>query len=176
MPKTKQKKQQDLVILSDKLSKAKSVVFANYQGLTMGQLSDLRNQIRPQGGEFTIAKNNLLEIAFKNSNTEISEPTALKGPTAILISYEDEVLPLKTLTKVFNDTQVGTVKGGLLSGLFIPAAKVNQLATLPSQQQLRGQVVGTLGAPLYGIVGVLQANLRNLVYALDQIRKQKGGE
>jgi len=63
-----------------------------------------------------------------------------------------------------------------MAGEFIDEYKVNRLATLPSKDELRAKVVGTLGAPLYGIVGVLQANLRNLVYALDQIRISRGGE
>jgi large subunit ribosomal protein L10 len=176
MPKTRQQKENTVAQLSDKLSQAKSVVFTNYQGLTMSQLSDLRKQIRSQGGEYTITKNNLLKLVFKNNNTEISDTSALEGPTALLISFEDEVLPIKTLAKAFKELQIGEVKGGLLSNKFLAAAKVNQLATLPSQDELRAKVVGALGGPLYGIVGVLQANLRNLVYALDQVRRQKGGE
>lgn len=176
MPKTKQQKQETVTELSDKLARAKSVVFTNYQGLTMSQLSELRNKVRPQGSEYTVAKNNLLKRIFKDSKMEIADGSALEGPTAILMNYEDEVLPIKTVTQIFKDIQVGAVKGGLLNGEFIAAGKVNQLATLPSRDELRAKVVGGLGAPLYGIVGVLQANLRNIVYVVDQIRKQKGGE
>jgi large subunit ribosomal protein L10 len=176
MPKTRQQKDTTMVELTEKFGKAKSVVFTNYQGLTMSQLSDLRRQIRPLGGEYTVAKNNLLKIVFKNTDIKIDDAAAVEGPTAILLSYDDEILPIKTITKAFKELQVGSVKGGLLGTEFLAAAKINQLATLPSKDEMRAKVVGTMAAPLYGIVGVLQANLRNLVYALDQVRIAKGGE
>lgn len=176
MPKTRQQKEQSVADLTDKLSKAKSVIFTNYQGMTMSQLSDLRKTLREQNAEFSITKNNLLNLALKNSQLDLADDAVLTGATATLFSFEDEILPLKTVTKAFKDNQVGELKGGLLNGEALSAAKVTQLSTLPSKDELRGKVVGTLGAPLYGIVGVLQGNLRNLVYALDQIRISKGGE
>lgn len=176
MPKTRQQKEQSVTKLTDKLAKAKSVVFTNYQGMTMSQLSDLRKALREQQAELSITKNNLLELALKNSKLDLADGKILAGPIATLFSFEDEIAPLKTITKAFKDNQVGEIKGGLLNGEPLNATKVTQLSTLPSKDELRAKVVGTLGAPLYGMVNVLQGNLRNLVYALDQIRISKGGE
>ena len=175
MPKTRVQKEQTVTTITDKLGKSKSIIFADYQGMTMTQLSDLRKTLREQGAEFGVTKNNLLKIALKNSNLNVDD-ALLTGPIATLFSYEDEILPIKTLTKAIKDNQIGKVRGGVMAGEFIDEYKVNRLATLPSKDELRAKVVGTLGAPLYGIVGVLQANLRNLVYALDQIRISRGGE
>lgn len=176
MPKTRTQKENTVKQLTDKLSEAKSVVFTDYKGMTMPQLSILRTELRDISAEFTVTKNNLLKIALNDSKLTVNDPRLLEGPIATLFAFGDEVSPIKSLTKAIKDFAVGSVKGGFLAGEFLEPARVNQLATLPTKDELRAKVVGSLGSPLYGIVGVLQANLRNLVYALEQIRKQKGGE
>ncbi len=175
MPKTKIQKQQIAQDITEKLGRASSVVFADYQGLTMAQLSDIRRQLRENSAEFSITKNNLLKIALKNNNLQVSDDI-LEGPVATLFAFGEEINPIKILTKGLKDNQKGTVKGGFLNGETLDKNQINRLAQLPSKEELRAKVVGGLGAPLYGIVGVLQANLRNLVYVLDQIKNTKGGE
>lgn len=175
MPKTRQQKEAAVTSLTDKLGRAKSVVFADYKGLNMAQLSNLRHNLKDQQAEFSITKNNLLKLALKNSNQSISDDI-LEGPVATLFSFEDELSPIKTLTKAFKDAQIGSVKGGIFEGEFMDQYKTISLSNLPSKDELRAKVVGSLGAPLYGVVNVLQANLRNLVYVLDQIRIMRGGE
>ncbi len=176
MPKTRLQKETTVTEITDKLNRAKSVVFADYQGMTMTDLSALRKTLREQGAEFSVTKNNLLKLALITNHQLPDTDQFLSGPVATLFSYEDEVLPIKTLTKAIKDSQKGKIKAGIVDGQFFEAVQINKLATLPSKDELRAKVVGTLGAPLYGIVGVLQANLRNLVYVMDQIRIQKGGE
>lgn len=175
MPKTRQQKQDLTTKMTDKLSRSKSVVFADYQGLTMSELNTLRDQLRDAGAEFSVTKNNLLKIALNNSQLTINDEL-LKGPVATLFAYEDEIAPIKVLVKALKDAQKGKVKGGLMEGEFMDEYSITKLSQLPSKDELRAKVVGSLGAPLYGIVAVCQANLRNLVYALDQIRVAKGGE
>ena len=167
MPKTRAQKEQIVQTLTDKLNRAKSVVFADFRGLTMKQLSDLRDKLREQNAEFTITKNTLLERALPSSS--------LEGPTAALFAYDDEISPIKILVKVLKDNSLGKVKLGFLGTDSLDEAKILQLASLPTKDELRAKTVGILVAPLQGIVGVLMGNLRNLAYALDQIRIQKGG-
>jgi large subunit ribosomal protein L10 len=176
MPKTRIQKEDAVAKLKVNLSKANSVVFTDYKGMTMSQLSDLRNKLREDSAELSVTKNNLIKIALKESSIEVLDEKVFEGPMATLFAYGEEIGPIKTLTKSLKDSQIGTVKGGLLNGEYMNSMQINKLATLPSRDELRAKVVGSLGAPLYGIVGVLQANLRNLVYALDQIRIAKGGE
>lgn len=176
MAKTRQQKEATVQILTDKFSQAKSVVFADYQGLTMKQLSELRNKLRDQEAEFTITKDSLSKLALKQAHLDLSDDSIQAGPTATLFSYDDQISPIKTLVKALKDAGLGKVKGGFLGSDFVDAIAVNRLANLPSKHELQGKVVGVLVAPLSGMVNVLQGNLRNLVYALDQIRIQKGGE
>jgi large subunit ribosomal protein L10 len=143
--------------------------------MTMDHLQDLRTKLDEISAQFSITKNNLLKIALKESGYEVDD-AVLEGPIATLFSYGDEIAGIKLLAKAIKDNGVGKTRAGFLNTEFLTDTQVNKLAELPSKDELRAKVVGALGGPLYGIVGVLQANLRNLVYALEQIRKQKGGE
>lgn len=176
MPKTKVQKQAIVTDLTERVSKAKSMVFADYQGMTMIQIQALRHQLNDVSAQFSITKNNLIKIALKENGYKVDDDAVFEGPVATLFAYGDEIAPIKALTKALKDAGIGKTKAGFLAQEFLTDKQVNKLAELPSKDELRAKVVGALGSPLYGIVGVLHANLRNLVYALDQIRKQKGGE
>ena len=175
MPKTRVQKEEIVIQLKEKLAGAKSVVFADYRGLTMKQLSQLRDKLREVDSEFTVTKNTLLTLALPTSTSSLH----LEGPIATLLAYGDEISPIKLLVKALKEAGIGKIKSGFLGspadGEPLDEARVNQLAELPTKDELRGQTVAVLVAPLQGMVGVLQANLRNLVYALGQIRLQKGG-
>ena len=175
MPKTRLQKEEAVVKLQEKLDKAKALVFADYKGLTMKQLSELRDKLRDQGAEFSITKNTLLKRALESTNYELPTTDSLEGPVATLFAYDDEISPIKTLVKGLKDAAIGKIKSGFLGSEMLDEAKVNQLASLPTKDELRGKTVGVLVAPLQGMISVLNGNLRNLVYALNQIKLQKGG-
>ena len=174
MSKTKQQKIDMANVLAEKFARAKSVVLADYKGLTMKQLSELRNKLRAVDAELTVTKNTSLTHAFPSSFVNFLA-SSLQGPTITLFAYNDEISPIKLLVKALKDAGIGKVKSGLLGTEVLDETKINQLASLPTKNELQGMVVGILAAPLQGIVGVLGGNLRNLVYALDQIRLAKGG-
>ncbi|MFA5933588.1 MAG: 50S ribosomal protein L10 [Microgenomates group bacterium] len=174
--KTRAQKEESVKNLTEKFKKAKTVVFTDYRGMTMNQLSSLRDKLAEADAELEITKNTLVHIALDEAGLEGESDNIAEGPTATLFGFGDEILPIKALTKAIKDNQVGTIKGGFLNGDFLDATNVTRLSNLPSKQELQAKVVGSLSAPLYGMVNVLQGNLRNLVYALDQIRISKGGE
>ena len=174
--KTRTQKEESVKKLTENFSKAKSVVFTDYRGMTMNQLSDLRNKLTEVDASFNITKNTLVSIALKEADLKSEGKEVAQGPTATLFAYGDEITPIKALTKALKDNQVGIIKGGFLNGEFMDAASITKLSTLPSKLELQAKVVGTLAAPLTGMLNVLQGNLRNLVYALDQVRLSKGGE
>ena len=175
MAKTRQQKEETVTKLTEKLGRAKTVVFADYKGLSMKQLSDLRDKLREVNSEFTITKNTLLERALPSSTFHLP-PSSLEGPTATLFAYDDEISPIKILVKTLKDAALGKVKSGFLGADFLDETRILQLATLPTKDELRGKTVGVLVAPLQGMISVLQGNLRNLVYALNEIQKSKGGD
>ncbi len=174
MPKTRIQKEETVVELKDKVAKAKLIAFTDYRGLTMSTLTDLRTKLREQNAEFSVTKNNLLKLAL-TSNQQPVTSNQLEGPVATLFAYEDEISPLKVLVKALKEAGIGKIKGGYMGDLELNESKIIQLSTLPSKDELRGKTVGVLVAPLQGILSVLQGNLRNLVYALSEIQKSKGG-
>ncbi len=173
MPKTRAQKEEQVKVLSEKLSKAKSLVFTDYRGLTMKQLSDLRDKLIEQDAEFTVVKNTLLKLSLPDTYHLPQE--GFDGPTALLLSYDDEISPIKTLAKAVKDASIGRIKMGFLGTDLLDEQTILKLSLLPSKDELRAKAVGILVAPLQGIVSVLQGNLRNLVYALSEIQKSKGG-
>ncbi len=168
MAKTRLQKQAEVQQLTEKLGKAKAVVFTDYKGLNMKQLSELRDKLRETNSEFTVTKNTMLARALPTSSFE--------GPTATLFAYDDEISPIKILVKALKDATIGKVKSGFLGNMALDEAKILQLSTLPTKDELLAKTVGVLVAPLQGILSVLNGNLRNLVFALNQIKLTKGGE
>ncbi len=169
MAKTRQQKEEQVTKLTEKLGRAKALVFTDYKGMSMKQLSDLRDKLREVNSEFTITKNTLLSRSLPTNNYQLI--TELEGPTATLFAYDDEISPIKILVKALKDFSIGKVKNGFLGSSTLDEAKILQLATLPTKDELRAKTVGVLVAPLQDMVGVLQANLRNLVYALSEMSK-----
>lgn len=171
MPKTRQQREETVIKIADRLSQAKTVVFTDYKGLTMPQLSDLRAKLDEVDSEFTVTKNTLTERALSQKLPK----EVLEGPTATLLAYGDEITPIKILVKALKEAGMGKVKAGFLGTEFLDESKIIQLSTLPNKDELRAKTVGVLVAPLQEMVGVLQGNLRNLVYALSEIQKLRGG-
>lgn len=176
MSKTRAQKEEILNKIAEELKTAKAVVFTDYKGMTMSQLSDLRNKLYDQQAKFSVTKNTLLKIALKQAGKPALDDATLDGPVATLFAYDDEITPIKTLVKALKDNNIGKIKAGILGTELMDEYKVIKLSTLPSKDELRGKVVGVLVAPIAGLQTVLFANIRNVVYALDQIRKSKGGE
>jgi len=97
----------------------------------------------------------------------------LEGPTAIAVGRTDPSVPAKILLEYIRQMRKLEIKGGLVEGLVLTAAQIKALADLPSRPQLLAKALGSMAAPLTGLAGVLSALPRNLVYALDQIRKRQ---
>lgn len=182
MAKTRAQKEELVLKLQEKLGKAKAVVFTDYKGLNMKQLSALREQLRDQQAEFSITKNTLLKLALQStvyslpSTAEVGSRKSediLNGPTATLFAYDDEISPIKVLVKALKDAAIGKIKMGFLGAEILDENKILTLASLPTKDELRGQVVGVLVAPLQGMVSVLGGNLRNLVYVLNEIKDKR---
>lgn len=164
----RQIKEETVKTLAEKIARAKTLIFADYHGLTVNQISDLRRKIKAAGGELVVTKNTLLARALPNYLTT-QLPNSITGPTASIFSYEDEVAPTKAVADVAKTLGVPKFKFGFFGRDLLDTAAVESLAKIPPRPELHAKVVGALASPLYGIVGVLQANIRNLLSILDQI-------
>lgn len=172
MPITKQKKQEIIKELADKLDRQKAAVFADFSGLKVKDLTDLKNKLRQKGAEFKVAKKTLMNLALKQKGIDADTKT-MAGEIAMAMGYDDEVSAAKELQEFSKTNPNLKILGGLLENKLIDAAQVLSLALLPSKAELLAQLTGSLAAPSRNFVGVLQGNLRGLVQALSQIQKSK---
>ena len=160
--------------LAGKLQRAKLAVITDYRGLSVRDLATLRRQLRGSQVDYAVAKNTLLRIAARNSGVEGADDL-LEGPTAVAFCYEDIVAPAKALFDFARTSRLLAGRAARLEGKVIGPDEVNRLATLPPVQQLRSEVVGAIGGPLAGFVGVLNGVLQSLVGTLEARSEQLGG-
>jgi large subunit ribosomal protein L10 len=173
----KEDKQKVVADLTDRLKSSETLIVADYRGLTMPQIDDLRSELLKHGAKFTVVKNTLTRRAAEAAGAD-ALLALLEGPTAIafLESDGDPVAVAKAIGATARETKVLAVRGGILDGRPISAEDIESLAKLPPLDQLRGQVVGAIAAPLYAIVGLFNAPLQNLVGLIDARIEQLGGE
>jgi large subunit ribosomal protein L10 len=164
------KKQKERVVadLAERLRSTDTLIVADYRGLTMPQVDALRTELLTHGARFQIVKNTLTRRAAEEAGAD-HLLALLEGPTAIafLDSEGDPAAVAKALRAAARETQVIEVRGGIMQGRPISADEITTLATLPSLEVLRGQVVGAIAAPLSTVVGLFNAPLRDLVGVLQ---------
>lgn len=166
MAKTRMQKEEQLEKLDQSLQKMKSAVIVNYKGLKVKETEELRQSLRKSDADFHVTKGSLIRLALKNQGIKIKD-TIFDQPFAISFAYGDETAPAREVNNFAKKNDILTVLGGILENQFIDAAAVKRLAVLPSREQLYGQIVGTIAAPLSGMVNVLAGNIRGLVNVLN---------
>jgi len=165
-------KVQDVETLRRLLAGAAAAILTDFRGLNVGEIAQLRSRLREAGVDYKVVKNTLLQRAAQSLGVEGLAPF-LQGPTAVAFSRTDPVAPAKILLEYIRQMRKLEVKGGLVEGRIMTADQLKSLADLPSRAQLLAAAVGSIQAPLAGLAGTLTGLQRNLVYALDQIRKQR---
>src|SRR5438128_8762335 len=140
--------------LTERLRTADTLIVADYRGLTMPQIDDLRGKLLEHGARFAVVKNTLTRRAAEAAGAD-ALLALLEGPTAIafLESDGDPVAVAKALADAARETRVLQIRGGILDGQAISEDEVKSLATLPPLEALRGQVLGAVAAPLITLVG-----------------------
>ena len=164
----KDEKEKVVAELTERLQASQSLLVADYRGLTMSAIDDLRGELLKHGARFSVVKNTLTRRAAEAAGADLLL-ALLEGPTAIafLESEGDPVAVAKALGTAARTTRILAVRGGILEGRAITAEDVENLAKLPAADVLRAQVVGALAGPLTTVVGLFTAPLRDLVGVLD---------
>jgi large subunit ribosomal protein L10 len=154
--------------LAERLRSTETLIVADYRGLSVTEINDLRGKLLEHGAQFTVVKNTLTRRAAEEAGTD-ALLALLDGPTAIafLESEGDPVAVAKALNAAARETRVLQIRGGILDGQQIGEDEVKSLATLPPTDVLRGQVVGAVTGPLMTVVGLFTAPLRDLVNVID---------
>lgn len=158
--------------LAERMRDAESMIVADYRGLSVTQLADVRNALREAGASFHVAKNTLARIAAG----EAEQPLLLEmlqGPTAIAFVKDDPAAAAKRLSEAARQTRVLTVRGAVMDGKALSGDEVRRLGDLPPKDVLQAQVVGAIASPLQGAYNVLAAPLREFLVVLDQYIAQR---
>jgi large subunit ribosomal protein L10 len=167
-------KEQVVTTLVERLRASETLILADYRGLSVSELDDVRTKLLEHGARFSVVKNTLTKRAAEDAGLE-SLTGLLDGPTAIaFVGDGDMVAVAKTLNDTARRTRILEIKGGILQGAPMDAAQVVELASLPPADVLRGQVLGAIVGPLNEIVGLFAAPLQNLVGLLDARVEQLG--
>jgi large subunit ribosomal protein L10 len=154
--------------LSKRLRDTETLMVADYRGLTMPEIDELRSRLLEAGARFTVVKNTLTRRAAEEAGTtEVLD--LIDGPTAIafLEADGDPVAAAKMLNEAARANDVLVIRGGLLEGIVVGDAEIKRLATLPAAEVLRAQLAGAVVAPLTTVVGLFTAPLRDLVGIID---------
>ena len=173
MAKTKQQKEKAVKDYIQKLKDAKGAVFANFDGLKVKEIEELRKKCREQGIDYLEEKKTLMKLAFKEVGIQDADPKTFKKGIATVFGYEDEVAPAKIVGEFSKGHEALHPVGGILESQYIDVAKVVELSKLPSKQELLAKVVGSIQAPVSGFVRVFSGTLRSFVCVVNAIKEAK---
>ncbi|HEY5998633.1 MAG TPA: 50S ribosomal protein L10 [bacterium] len=168
----RQEKVETVERLQAEIASRPNLFLAEYRGMTVEQVTDLRVKVRKADGAMQVVKNTFLRRAVAG---QPQEPVAAgaKGPNALFLGGADVVELTKVLAAADKDIQPFVLKGGVVDGRAVTAAEIRQISELPPRAVLLGRAVGSMVSPLRGFVSVCQGNIRKLVYALEAVRQAK---
>ncbi|MBT3249444.1 MAG: 50S ribosomal protein L10 [Candidatus Pacebacteria bacterium] len=163
-----QHNQDQLKMLKEKLSRAKSFAIVNYDGTSAADQVKLRSALKDAGAEFVVAKNTLVGLAVENK--EFAE--SLNGMNAIVLSYEDEISGFKQVVNFHEEEKKLEIKQGGMDDKVLSIEEVFELSKLPSKDQLIATLIARIQGPASGLVNVLKASQKSLVYVLKAISEK----
>lgn len=169
-----QAKEQAVAELTEKMSRMQMLLVADYRGLSVAELAELRKVVRAKGGEVIVAKNTLTRLAARETgNTQLED--FLKGPTALAFSYDDVPGVAKAIDDYFKATKKDIkIKGGVVGTSIIAASDLERVSKMPGRQESIAKVLGGVNAPASRIVGAINSVMRNIAYVLKAHSEQAG--
>jgi len=169
---TKEFKNEKIEYYKKQFENAKVAIVADYRGLSVEEITELRRGLQAKEADLTVTKNTLCKVATKDTNFEaISE--LMQGPTAIAFGYGDEVGAAKILAKFIKENKKGEILGAVLEGKVLNADEAKKLALMPSREEIYAKILGSINSPVTGIVYSVKGVMSALVRAIDAVAKQK---
>jgi large subunit ribosomal protein L10 len=153
----------------EKIKGSKTTVVVDYKGMTVGEISELRNLLREQGIKMQVLKKSIAQVAFTNQKLDL-DVRKMEGQLAFVYGGDDEVSAAKIVHKFAKDNEKLKMLAGVLENKVMAQEEMVSLAKLPGKDELLAKMVGSLKAPVSGFVNVLGGNLRGLVYILQEIK------
>lgn len=159
--------------IAEELGRSQAIFLTDFRGLDVATMTRLRMRVRESQASYRVAKNTLIKRALAERGVDGDLDPLLQGPTGLCFAYGDPVAVARTLNEMARETRLLAIKGGWMQGRVLTPSDVEALAQLPPREVLVAQVLGTMQAPITGLVTVLSGTVRKLVVALDQIRQKK---
>ncbi len=166
----KKKKIQIIEEVKNAFEMSKSIVLVDPTGLNMSEIEEIRDNLSEKGIRFKVAKKNLIRIAEKSQGLNF-DPGVYTGSLGLIVDYKDEIEPMRRSYKLAKKFQKLQIRGGVFENKYIDDNLVNELAKIPSQEILYAKLVGSIAAPISGLVNVLSGNIRDLVNVLKNYQK-----
>ncbi len=166
-------KEQIVSEVVEKIGKSKGLFFTDFTGLTVEQATELRREFRKSGVDYRVVKNTLARKALEEAKGYDGVFDILTGPTGIAFAYDDPVAPAKVIKKFSDKYEKLKLKKAVLESTVFTGSQLAQLAALPTRKEMIASMLGSLDAPITGIVGSINAVMRDLVSVIDQIEKKK---
>jgi large subunit ribosomal protein L10 len=161
-------------VAEGRFEKANAAIVAEYRGLTVASLTELRKALKKVNGEFRIVKNRVAKKAvLGKAGTAKEIADSLKGPIGIAFLYGDAAAGAKALTEFEKSNELFKITAGVMDSKKLSSRDVAAIASLPSKEVLLGQIVGLLVSPHRGLLGVLNGVPRNLVQVINAIKEKK---
>jgi len=158
--------------LTQKLKDSKAVVFSDFKGLSVKDITRLRRELRAQKVDLSVMKKTLIGLALRDAGMDADTKT-MEGQIAIAVSAEDEVVAAKIIAKMSKVNKNLKIVAGILGKQALSKEEVMALSKLPDKPELLAKLVGTLNAPISGFVNVLAGNIRGLVQVLKAISETR---
>jgi large subunit ribosomal protein L10 len=160
-------KEQTVAELTERMNRMQMLLVADYRGLSVAELAELRKVVRAKGGEVIVAKNTLTRLAAREAGySQVEE--FLKGPTALTFSYDDVPGVAKAVDDYFKATKKDVkLKGGMVGTSVIQAKDLERVSKMPTRQDSIAKVLGGVNAPASRILGAMNAVMRNIAYILN---------
>ncbi len=166
-------KQQVVDQVTEKLRRAKGVYFTDFHGMTVEEVNAFRRELRKSNIDYKVAKNTLIKRALKDVGGYDKAYDVLVGETGIAFGYDDAVEPARVLKRFTEKTEKPALKMAFIEGVGYPGANLAAIAALPSRKDLIAGILGSLQAPASGIVGAMNAVMRDLASVIEEVAKKR---
>jgi large subunit ribosomal protein L10 len=167
--------QKEVVVkeMSEKFTSAKSIFLADFTGVNVKMITELRKGFHESNIEYRVVKNTLAKLSFDDAGIKGMDDY-LNGVNSYVISYDDPALPMKVVEK-FKKELDGKfpIKAAFFEGQVLPSDQVEMIAKLPTKQELQGKIVGLLQSPMSKLVSVLQGPMRNVIGVLKALENKE---
>ena len=166
-------KEQIIAEVTEKIQRAKGMYFADFTGITVEEVNDLRREFRKANIDYRVVKNTLVRKALKSVTGYDSVIDKIVAPTSIAFGYDDPVAPAKIMKKFREKNEKLKVKICIVEKQVFEGGQLDQIAKLPSRSEVIAGILGSIQSPISGVVGAIGAVMRDLVNVIDAIEKKK---